>query len=283
MGWHSIRYIGSKMAAKQMKLSRRDFLKLSGAAVLAASLSRLATVSADTIYLAPTIWHGSRKHRYVALTFDDCQNLESMQNLERIIKPYSDVKVTLFPIGVALIDLEAKDPGIWKRFYDKGHEIGYHSWNHTNLAVMSPDTAIADYDRWHDALVTVMGFKPDVRFVRPPFGVLSYSLEVMCKTRGLVATMWSAAGGGVTEVVMKNTFEKIQNGDIVLLHARNNTQDNYVSTDMDTTRLAVPYLVKQGIGMVTMSKLYDDLLREENQSDGCELDTRASLTRTCLE
>lgn len=267
-----------------MNLSRRDFLKLGGAALAGLAASGfIPKGQAQEATLVPTIWHGSRKYRYVALTFDDCAKLERVQQLEEILAPYPDVKITLFPLGKALIDLEALDPGIWKRFHNKGHDIGYHSWNHTNLSVMSPEAAIEDYDQWNGALVSVLGFQPQVRFARPPFGVLSYALDVLCKTRGLVATMWSAAGGGVTEVVMKNTFEKLQNGDIVLLHARNNTQDDYVSTDMDTTRLAVPYLIGEGIGMVTMSRLYDDLLKEQNQPDGCEVQGGTSLTRTCLD
>lgn len=267
-----------------MNLSRRDFLKLSGIALAGLAASRFApNFQEQTTNLAPTIWHGSRKHRYVALTFDDCAKLERVQELEQIVAPYSQVKITLFPLGQALVDLESQDPGIWKRFFNQGHDIGYHSWNHTNLAVMSPEGAIADYDKWFDALGTVLGIEPSVRFARPPFGVLSYSFEVICRERGLVGTMWSAAGGGDTETVMNNTFHKLQNGDIILLHARNNIQTDYVSTDMDTTRLAVPYLIDQGIAMVTMSKIYDDLLREQNQSDGCDIGIGISPTRICLE
>jgi peptidoglycan/xylan/chitin deacetylase (PgdA/CDA1 family) len=266
-----------------MTLSRRDFLRLGGAAMLGLAARNFLPALQQTTPLAPTIWHGSRRHRYVALTFDDCAKLDRVQELEQIISSYPEVKITIFPLGQALVDLESFDHGIWKRFFDKGHDIGYHSWNHTNLAVMSPEGAIADYDRWHDALGSVLGVEPNVRFARPPYGVLSYSFDVMCKARGLVATMWSAAGGGETSVVMKNTFGKIQNGDIVLLHTRNNTQEDYVSTDMDTTKLAIPYLIEQGMPMVTLSKLYDDLLREQNQSDGCDAGAGNSATRTCID
>jgi hypothetical protein len=52
---------------------------------------------------------------------------------------------------------------------------------------------------------------------------------------------------------------------------------------MDTTKLAIPYLIEQGMPMVTLSKLYDDLLREQNQSDGCDVGAGNSATRTCID
>ena len=266
-----------------MKISRRDFLKLSGAAVLASAFTRISSALADPPTPAPIISHGSRRHRYVALTYDDCNLVTELHVLEDILSGYPDVRMTLFPIGEKLLTNEAKDPGIWKRFYSKGHEIGYHSWDHTSFGVMSPTTAIADYDKWQAALVQVMGFLPNIRFARPPYGILSYSLDVLCRERNLVTAMWSAAGGGETAVVFKNTFQKIQNGDIVLFHTRNTVMENYVSTDMDTTREAIPYLIGQNMGMVTLSKLYDDLLQEENQSSGCDISTDESITRTCFD
>jgi hypothetical protein len=53
--------------------------------------------------------------------------------------------------------------------------------------------------------------------------------------------------------------------------------------DYNSSQLAFPYLKGQGIGAVTLSRLYDDLLREKINSDGCDINTGASLTRTCLD
>lgn len=258
-----------------MNPSRRDFLKLSGAALLSVASTRVRPVLAEAAVSAPVIWRGSLHHRYVALTYDDCYLVKKMQELEKLLADYPEVRVTLFPVGTAISNNETKDHGIWKRFHDRGHEIGYHSWDHTNLAVMSPASVLTDYDKWLDALTKALGFEPKMRFARPPFGVLSYSFESLCERRGLVATMWSAAGGGETDIVMKNTFAKIRNGDIVLLHIR--------TDDIKTTRETLPYLKEQKIEAVTMTRMYDDVLRERNQSDGCEIGSGISLTRTCIE
>ncbi len=263
-------------------ISRRDLLKLSGATLLAASFpGRLIALNADPGLVtaqdavsAPLIWRGSPHHRYVALTYDDCYLVKRMQDLEDLLAQYPEFKITLFPVGVALLSNESKDPGIWKRFFEKGHEIGYHSWDHTNIGVMSPESALADFDRWMEALNQVMGFQPTVHFGRPPFGVLSYSFDVLCKMRGLVNTMWSTGWGGELEVGL-NAAKKSRNGDIVLLHIR--------TQDYDTSLQAYPWMMENGWGAVTLTKLYDDLLMDQNESEGCDIEVGSALTRACIE
>jgi peptidoglycan-N-acetylglucosamine deacetylase len=255
-------------------ISRRDLLKLSGASLLAASLPDLRPVAAQEAATAPLIWRGSERHRYVALTYDDCYLVKRMQDLEELLAQFPEFKITLFPVGVALLSNEGKDPGIWKRFVENGHEIGYHSWDHTNIGVMSPESAIADFDRWLEALKQVLGIQPNVHFGRPPYGVLSYSFDVLCKERGLVNTMWSTGWGGELEVAL-NAAKKSRNGDIVLLHIR--------TQDYNTSVQAFPWMRENDWGAVTLTKLYDDLLREQNESAGCEVDAGSALTRTCME
>jgi len=197
-----------------------------------------------------------------------------LHKLEDILEKNPEVRITLFPVGEALLNNQSKDPGVWNRFYDKGHEIGYHSFNHANLEVVSPENVLADYDRWLDALREVLGVEPLVHFARPPFGNVSKSFRYMCANRGLVPTMWSTGWGGPTESVVAYTVPKIQPGDIVLLHTR--------PEDVKTTAVALPELAKRGIQPVTLSRLYLDSLKEQYESTGCEVDQTSS-TRTCIE
>ena len=258
--------------------SRRDLLKLAGASLLAASLpeisTRLGGALAQAPATAPVIWRGSSRHRYVALSYDDCYLVKRMQDLEALLAQFPEFKITLFPVGVALLSNEEKDPGIWKRFYENGHEIGYHSWDHINIGVMSPQAALADYDRWLEALVNVLGFQPAVHFGRPPFGVLSNSFDVICRERGLVNTIWSTGWGGELEIGL-NAARRSRNGDIVLLHIR--------TQDYNTSAQAYPWMRENGWGAVTLTKLYDDLLKEQNESIDCDTGAGTALTRTCLE
>jgi hypothetical protein len=113
-----------------------------------------------------------------------------------------------------------------------------------------------------------------VRFVRPTYDVISYSLDVLCQERGLVAALYSQGGGGEPDVVVR-ALQKAKNGDIVQMHIR--TQDYNSSVQI------YPWLKENNWQLVTMSKIYDDVLLEQANSDGCDLDVGTSLTRTCIE
>jgi len=198
-----------------------------------------------------------------------------LQRLEDILEQHPDARITLFPVGEALLSTETKDHGIWKRFRQNGHEIGYHSFDHNNPQVMSNEKVVEDYDRWFTALQEVLeDDAPLVRFARPPFGNTSPSFLYMCSVRGLVPTMWSTGWGGETESVVKYTVPKIQRGDIVLLHTR--------IEDMHTTEKALPELVDLDIKPVTMSRVYLEWLKEQNETKGCFADS-ISGNRTCIE
>jgi peptidoglycan/xylan/chitin deacetylase (PgdA/CDA1 family) len=262
------------MAEGQMKPSRRDFLKLSGAALFGLAGARFILPNRGDEPPVPLIYHGSRRHRYLAFTFDDCYLLNRLQDIEAQLDQFPDFHVTFFPIGAKLLDLDRQDKGIWKRLVDKGHEIGYHTFNHINLAVMSPQTALGDFDNWSNALNEILGMKYEVKFVRPTYDILSYTLDVLCRERGLVTVLFSIGGGGEPEVVM-NAIRACRNGDIIQMHIR--------TEDFHTCQQAFPYLREQGIDAVTLTHLYNDLLLEQVNPNGCDIDAGPSLTRTCLE
>lgn len=254
-------------------ISRRDFLKLGSLSLLSAAF--LSYEPAETAYQAqPVIYQGSAHYNRVALTYDDCYLVTILHRLEAILDQHPEVRITLFPVGDALLNNQSKDPGVWKRFVVKGHEIGYHSFNHANPELISSQGIVADFDRWLDALWFVLDEEPVVRFARPPYGNISSSFLYMCAQRGLVPTMWSTGWGGPTESVVSYTVPKIRRGDIVLLHTR--------LEDMDTTADALPELADRGIQAVSLSRLYLDWLKEQNESMGCYADP-TSLLRTCIE
>lgn len=255
--------------------SRRDFLKLGGAALLGISASKFIPPQNDEPYFtAPLIWYGSRTFKRMAFTYDDCYLLNKMQALEELLDDYPEFKVTFFPVGSKLLHLEEQDAGIWKRLVAKGHEIGYHTFDHVNLGVMSPVTALLDYDKWYAALAQVLGREYNVRFVRPPYDIISPTMDVLCQERGLVAALFSIGGGGDPGIVTR-AIQRGKGGDIIQMHIR--TQDYNSSVQV------YPWLKENNWELVTMSKLYDDYLREQVNSAGCDVDAGASLTRTCVE
>jgi hypothetical protein len=265
--------------------SRRDFLKLSGAAFLATAFGNIELAQADNIS-APIIYHGSRRYPLAALTYDDCQLVTKLHLLEDILNEYPETHVTLFPIGDAFAIVETKDPGIWKRFHSKGHEIGYHSFNHDNLELYKPQQVVDDYDRWLNALTQVLDAQPTVRFARPPFNIISEPFLYMCSERGLVCTQYSIGGGGPAAYVM-NAIRKFQNGDIIQFHTRDQpgirAKNQAESRDMVSTSEAIPFIDSLGVQCVTLSQLYDNLLHDQINTTGCDIDTDNQLTRTCID
>jgi peptidoglycan/xylan/chitin deacetylase (PgdA/CDA1 family) len=255
-------------------LTRRDFLKLGGIALLGIAAGNHLPRQDEPNFYAPLIWNGSRRYKTMAFTYDDCYLLYRMQDLEHLLEQFPEFRVTFFPIGAKLLDLETQDPGIWKRLVEKGHEIGYHTFDHVNLGVMSPATALKDFDRWQAALNQVLGFEYEVHFVRPTYDVISYTLDVLCQERGLVAALFSIGGGGKPEVVVP-AIQKGRGGDIVQMHIR--------TDDYNSSVAAFPWLKENDWEVVTMSRLYADYLREQNQSAGCDITTGVSLNRTCLD
>jgi peptidoglycan/xylan/chitin deacetylase (PgdA/CDA1 family) len=260
--------------------SRRDFLRLGGAALLSTALPvrRLSALQP----LAPrVIYHGIRNYRKIAMTYDDCWHPEVLDQLMTIVQPYPDFHFTFFAIGDAIDIDEATKPGVWKRLYQAGHEIGYHTYHHVDPQVMSKRSLLSDFDQWYATLKRVLEIAPRVHFARPPYDDLSLSFQELCLERGLVATLYSAGYEAATMTESMRLASRAENGDIVQMHTYQDPP--HARYDVDITAKVVPYLAEQGFKFVTLSELYDDILRQQNSADGCEVGTGDSLTRTCLE
>lgn len=261
-------------------ISRRDFLKLGGAALLSTAFGRLKPSQPGSA--SPSvIYHGSRIFRKIAMTFDDCWHPEVLEQLVAMLQPYPDFHFTFFAIGDAIENNETVKPGIWKRLYEGGHEIGYHTYHHVDPQVMSAKSLVADFDAWTTLLNRVLGREVRVHFARPPYDDLSLSFQQLCEQRDLVATMYSTGFEAPSTDESMRLASRAVNGDIVQMHTYQDPQNGRF--DVDITAKVVPYLAQQGFTLVTMSQLYGDLLREQYNSNGCDVGIGTSLTRTCLD
>ncbi len=262
------------------QFTRRDFIKLGGAAALTAAFSswRLPSAGAPS---PSVIYRGSRRYKKLAMTFDDCWHPEVLRQLMDMLQPYPTFHFTFFAIGDAVEIDEALKPGIFKELYDKGHEIGYHTYHHDNPQTMATATLLNDFDQWMKLMQKTLGFEPPVHFARPPYDDLSLSFQELCRLRGMVATLYSAGYEAPNIDESMRLAAKAANGDIVQMHTYQDPPHGRF--DVDITAKVVPYLAEQGFTLVTLSQLYDDLLRDQYNSDGCEVGTGGSLTRTCLE
>lgn len=230
------------------RFTRRDFLKLSMATLL--SMLGGKAIPALAQQAAHPVWyHGSRISPYAALTYDDCYLANTMLELEEILLAYSDVKVTFFPIGYALGNVERQKPGIWKRLFDQGHEFGYHAFgiDHFNAFAETVDSLHKDYENWYEVLVQVLGTRPPVKFARPPFNTISDSLLQMYAERGLIPTQFSGGWSGDKNDALIE-IRKTKAGDIIQMHIRGEHIIN--------TRLGLEWHAAGPLRFVTLSRLY---------------------------
>ncbi|MBV9928527.1 MAG: glycosyltransferase [Acidobacteria bacterium] len=102
----------------------------------------------------------------------------------------------------------------------RGHEIGVHSWTHTDSSYLTSYDVTRMLSNSLDAVRDVTGSTP--KYARPPYGKLSPSYAQACQSLGLTPVGWSASSedwGANTErdVIIKLASEGAR-GKVLLFH-----------------------------------------------------------------
>ena len=105
----------------------------------------------------------------VAITFDDGPGARTTELLNFLKE--QDIKVTFFLQGIRLNTY----PSAVKQMAADGHEIGYHSYNHTEQTTLSNAAIIKEYESTNQTLKNICGQE---------------------------FTLWRAPGGGISERVL---------------------------------------------------------------------------------
>ena len=126
-------------------------------------------------FMPDIYFHGSRKNRNVALTFDDGPTEQTGELLE-ILDKY-DAKGTFFVLG-----RKAKfDRGLVKAIDIQGSEIGNHSYSHKNLLSQSR-RIIGDELLSTEEILHELDIFPDI--FRPPYGNLNPKVVATARVVG---------------------------------------------------------------------------------------------------
>ena len=181
--------------------------------------------------------------KYVALTFDDGPSGRfTTQLLDGLYE--REVNATFLLCGYRMEQF----PELTQRIFSEGHEIGFHGYTHDNMKVMSRRQVA-------DELIRSQPLLPedcDPVFLRPPGGCCSDGVRQVAEVTGLSILDWSVDprdwATQDTAAVGRSVMDKIQDGDVVLLH-------DMTDSSVDAALNIVDSLQKEGFRFVTVSEL----------------------------
>ena len=179
----------------------------------------------------------------VALTFDDGP-ANYTEAILSCLEKY-DARATFFVQGKNA----SRYPETLKHAVNIGCEIGNHTWNHATLTKISAEEVKSQISSTNNKVYEITGVYP--KLFRPPGG--AYNGSVL-ENANMPAIMWSVDTldwkTRDTNKTISSVKSSVKDGSIVLMH------DIHAPTQPAAEQL-IPYLLKQGYQLVTVSELLD--------------------------
>lgn len=181
----------------------------------------------------------------VALTYDDGPSSSATTRILNVLEKYN-ARATFFVVGSRVNSYKSQ----LKRAYNLKCEIGNHTYNHATLTSLSASGVKKELSDTDKRVKAVTGENPVL--MRPPGG--SYRNDTVKKNTAYPIIMWSVdtrdwESRNASKIV-SNIKYNVRDGSIVLMH------DLYDST-ASATETIVPWLIKQGYQIVTVSEMMD--------------------------
>lgn len=154
----------------------------------------------------------------IALTFDAGASADPTPTVLDALNS-AGLKTTFFLTGKWC----EQNPGLVRRIRDEGHEIGNHTYSHPDLRKLSDDQIREQLEKTDDLVTRITGKGCDP-FFRPPFGGRDNRVLNVVAEAGYTSVYWSidswdAFKKGITgEEIEKRVLDRVQGGDIVLMH-----------------------------------------------------------------
>lgn len=208
--------------------------------LLAALLCLMLVLPAAAEEPEYVVRYGDRAQHRIAITVDDCYNLDNVRAIFDLCKEYG-VPMTFFVCGTSMM---VEHRGLWTEIIDFGCEIGNHTYGHKNLAEANNTSIRYQILRNQQALDTVLGYHYEMQVFRPPYGKWNrYVREIVQEYGYEKLVLWD-----VDSTNAKKAYRGTQDGSILIFHAN--------KADVKCLTTIVPQLVADGYEFVTVSDMF---------------------------
>ena len=214
--------------------------------ILALCFGGVFPVRAETGLESFSVHHGDPESNRIAITMDDVNEPEWVWKSVELCRQYG-ITMTFFPNGRNIYEEDAEN---WRDVVASGCEIGSHGQEHSSLKnVGDRFRMLWLLGKQQETLDKVLGYHYQIRWYRPPGGVMedpngSDSHYKTLKKFGYDhALLWS-----VSQTDPDEAFSRVQNGSILLYHARKKDYNCLVNL--------IPRLLEAGFEPVTVSELF---------------------------
>lgn len=158
---------------------------------------------------------------HVALTYDDGPDSATTPHVLDVLDRH-DVRATFFVLGA----YAAGERTLLRRMVADGHELAVHGWTHRCTAAVPPRRLREQVRASRELVEDLTG--QQVRWYRPPYGVLVPGVRAAAREAGLQTVLWSAwgrdwEGRATPERVVRTLRRTLRPGGTVLLHDTDRT------------------------------------------------------------
>ncbi|WHA39669.1 polysaccharide deacetylase family protein [Agrobacterium larrymoorei] len=186
----------------------------------------------------------------VALTLDDGPTLRYTRDVLNILND-RDIKATFFLTGREI----EETPALAAEIVRRGHQIGNHSYSHSDMTLMSTGKIRDEIERT-DKAIRNAGYQGEIYF-RPPYGKKLITLPWYLSQTGRTTITWDVEPESYADIaedadaMAKHVIENARNGSIILLHVMYRSRE--------ASRQALPKIIDglkaRGFQFVTVSDL----------------------------
>ncbi len=180
--------------------------------------------------------------KMVAITFDDGPHSTNTDKILDILSNYN-AHATFFMLGENVV----RYPDVVKIVYDKGHEIGIHTWSHKELTKLSSNEIVNEVNKTASEIEKITGKRPIL--VRPPYGSVNDKVKNAINNPLILWDIDSLDWKSRDKAkIVPLVLNDVQDGDIILLH-------DIHSTTVPAVEEIVKYLVENDYQVVTVSDM----------------------------